>query len=120
MDDGETYDYQQGKYIYKRFEFRSQQLTSQDIRISEFDTGSTMLSNGILAEFNNRIERIILLGPKLYNNGFKKAVVKGMDGITIKECEIWEESATGPNGWKLIIKNPAVDIADSNWTIHFS
>ncbi|KAI0523398.1 hypothetical protein KFK09_005793 [Dendrobium nobile] len=104
IDDGKSYDFEQGAYIHRRFVFSNGKLTSSTIhsaslREKKFSSSCT-------------VERIILLGLP---SGAKKAVIEPGN----HETEIEPGPLTlrgGASSVALVIRKPNVRIAD-DWTI---
>ncbi|KAI8912480.1 glycosyl hydrolases family 31-domain-containing protein [Gorgonomyces haynaldii] len=57
VDDGKTFDYKQGKYLFEQFEFKGKVLRAFDSRIPEFGE-----KRPDLKQFANRVERIVITG----------------------------------------------------------
>lgn len=104
MDDGKSYDYQQGSFIHRRFIFADNKLTS-------FSIASDNLGN---KKFTTEcvVERIIILG---LSSGAKKAIIEpGNLEVEIESGPVSLRS--GSSSVVPTIRRPNVRIAD-DWTI---
>lgn len=104
IDDGKSYDFEQGAYIHRRFIFANNKLTSLDIRPSS--AGEKKFSSDCT------IERIILLGLP---SGAKKAVaVPGNHEMNIELGPLTLRKGSKPIA--LTIRKPNVRISD-DWSV---
>ncbi|CAK9302218.1 unnamed protein product [Gordionus sp. m RMFG-2023] len=98
IDDGISYDYKQGQYLYAKYEFFKDILSSKIINLQDFKP-------------NTRIEKIVIRGirhPKsIYYSSQKKSKIQ-LD-LTFENNDKRE----------LTIKNPVDDI-NSEWKIYFT
>ncbi|OLY85633.1 putative glucan 1,3-alpha-glucosidase [Smittium mucronatum] len=110
LDDGETYNYKKGGYIYRKFTFKNATLTSQE---AERPVGS----DNILYEAYRdsvkhiRIERVFVVGMM---NSFSKAVIthNGED----REVEV---TCTKKRKGRCTVRDPGVSVVD-DWSIRLS
>ncbi|XP_010908477.1 probable glucan 1,3-alpha-glucosidase [Elaeis guineensis] len=103
VDDGKSYDFEQGAYIHRRFIFADCKLTSIDVRPAKI--GGKFSSDCV-------IERIILLGLP---SGAKKAVIEPGN----READVELGPLTLRGGSSLVavtVRKPNVRIAD-DWTL---
>ncbi|PWZ53232.1 putative glucan 1,3-alpha-glucosidase [Zea mays] len=106
VDDGKSYEYQQGAFIHRRFVFADNKLTS--FNIGPDDLGKKFRSDCV-------IERIIILGLR---SGVKKAIIEpGNQELEIESGPISLRSGSSPVA--PTIRRPNVCIADS-WTIRIA
>ena len=104
IDDGKSYDFEQGAYIHRRFIFTDRKLTSIDIRPS--NVGDKKFSADCT------VERIILLGLP---SGAKKAVVEpGNHETNIELGPLTLRRASPPVA--LTIRKPNVRVTD-DWSL---
>ncbi|KAH3682410.1 hypothetical protein WICPIJ_006620 [Wickerhamomyces pijperi] len=97
IDDGETFNYESGEYLYTSFDYDNGTISGQALEGQSGFTGSVT------------VEKLQLLVPDIkVFNGFHKASVT-QDGAS------WEASISMDNG-SLIIANPKVDLSGS-WRI---
>ncbi|CAK9302219.1 unnamed protein product [Gordionus sp. m RMFG-2023] len=99
IDDGISYDYKQGQYLYAKYEFFKDILSSKIINLQDFKP-------------NTRIEKIVIRGirhPKsiYYSSQIEKSKIQ-LD-LTFENNDKRE----------LTIKNPVDDI-NSEWKIYFT
>ncbi|KZF20312.1 glycoside hydrolase family 31 protein [Xylona heveae TC161] len=115
LDDGETFDYQAGAYIHRRFVFdkSSSSLVSEDLAVKGSKTAAylkTMAKVGV--------EKVVVVGAPA-GWASKSTVTVTEDGAQSSTAEL---SYTPPEGSKAawaIIRNPKVAIGHG-WTIDFS
>ncbi|KAK6923487.1 Glycoside hydrolase family 31, N-terminal domain [Dillenia turbinata] len=104
IDDGKSFEFEQGAYIHRRFVFSDGKLTS--INIAPGASGkSQFLSNCI-------VERIILLG---HSSGSKSALIEPANlKVDVELGPLWLRGSKGP----LVptIRRPNVRIAD-DWSV---
>ena len=106
VDDGKSYDYQQGAFIHRRFVFADNKLTS--FNIAPDNLGKKFTSDCV-------IERIIVLGLR---SVAKKAIIEpGNQEVEIESGPISLRSGSSPVA--PTIRRPYVRIADS-WTIRIA
>ncbi|RHZ75027.1 hypothetical protein Glove_218g5 [Diversispora epigaea] len=118
LDDGETYEFEKGNYVYRQFIFTSGKLTSKSLSSDNSNLYSQTISSVL------RVERIIIIGldkkpSKIfaYNNSnpsLKQELEFKFGGIgtTIN-------SFTTPSSKDvLVIKNPKLFITE-DWTVQF-
>lgn len=112
VDDGETYDYEAGAYIYRGFEFASDVLSSTDLGMKGKLTGKYLKT---MQQVD--VERVIVVGaPATWAS---KTYVKAIEGDNSLEVPIeYHEVAGGRAAWA-VVKNPKVSIA-ADWKIDFS
>ena len=121
LDDGETFDYQQGAFIHRRFNFDGKRniLTSANLDT----TSRTAKLDAYLKSMENvRVEKVIIVGaPKAW---------KGKDSVTVMEegakesarrktvtAEFHEGKGKAAN-W-LVVRDPKVGIG-RGWKIDFA
>ncbi|VAH88238.1 unnamed protein product [Triticum turgidum subsp. durum] len=107
VDDGKSYDYQQGAFIHRRFVFADNKLTS--INIAPDSLGKKVYSTECV------IERIIVLG---LSSGAKKAIIEPGN----QEVEIDLGPISLRSGSKSVaptVRRPNVRVVD-DWTIRIA
>ncbi|KAH8702120.1 putative alpha glucosidase II, alpha subunit [Talaromyces proteolyticus] len=113
VDDGETYDFEKGAFIHRRFRFTESTLSSEDIGTSGPKTGEYLKSMAGV-----RVERIVVVGAPLEWQQ-KSTVTVIEDGS--KEATTAPLQFTAGLAGKAayaIVKNPNVGIGKS-WKIEF-
>lgn len=104
VDDGKSYDFEQGAFIHRRFVFADKKLTS--VNLAPANSGAKKFSSDCI------VERIIVLGLPA---GAKKAVVE--PGNREAEIEIGPLNLrAGSSPVAPTIRKPNVRIAD-DWTL---
>jgi alpha 1,3-glucosidase len=107
VDDGKSYDYQQGAFIHRRFVFADNKLTSMNI--APKNLGNKKFSTECV------IERIIILGV---SSGSKKAIVEpGNHEVDIELGPISLRS--GSSSVAPTVRKPNVRVVD-DWTIRIA
>ncbi|PAN50860.1 hypothetical protein PAHAL_9G552500 [Panicum hallii] len=107
VDDGKSYDYQQGAFIHRRFVFADNKLTS--LNIAPDNLGKKKFTSDCV------VERIIILGLR---SGAKKAIIEPGN----REVEIESGPISLRSGSSLVvptIRRPNVRIVD-DWTIRIA
>ncbi|XP_010906080.1 probable glucan 1,3-alpha-glucosidase [Elaeis guineensis] len=103
VDDGKTYDFEQGAYIHRRFIFADLKLTS--VNIHPANLGGKFPSDCV-------IERIVLLGLP---SGAKKAVIEpGNREANVELGPLTLRGGSSPDA--ITVRKPNVHIAD-DWTL---
>lgn len=123
LDDGETFDYQQGAYIHRRFTMDGKALTSTDIAMP-----GPKRVNYLKAMEDVRIERVILVGaPGEWSSKDQVTVLEEHDGAKKgddgkrnewKSTLQYHPAENGKAAWAMI-RDPAVGIG-REWRIDFS
>jgi len=107
VDDGKSYDYQQGAFIHRRFVFADSKLTS--LNIAPDNLGKKKFISDCV------VERIIILGLR---SGAKKAIIEpGNREVEIESGPVSLRSGSSPVA--PTIRRPNVRIAD-DWTIRIA
>ncbi|PVU96997.1 hypothetical protein BB561_000826 [Smittium simulii] len=107
IDDGETFDYKKGAYIYREFSFTNATLYSKDATPKEhIDSDSQKAFIETIKDI--RVERVVI--SKMYNS-FTKAIITE-NGVQ-REVEV---TCTSKNKTKCVIRDPAVLISN-DWSI---
>eukprot|EP01121_Diplochlamys_sp_Union-15-3_P010462 TRINITY_DN2937_c0_g2_i5.p1 TRINITY_DN2937_c0_g2~~TRINITY_DN2937_c0_g2_i5.p1 ORF type:complete len:647 (-),score=113.04 TRINITY_DN2937_c0_g2_i5:37-1704(-) len=100
VDDGKTFEYRNGKYIRRKFDLTKE---NANLRLTPIPVGDGNFS------LSNKLERIVVRG---IDNVYQ--VVKTVGGVqTILETEYDRGSRT------LTVRNPAVILADLDWSVNF-
>ncbi|XP_054807116.1 probable glucan 1,3-alpha-glucosidase [Prosopis cineraria] len=104
IDDGSSFNFLQGAYIYRRFVFADGKLTS--VNLAPASQGSVQYHS------NAVIERIVLLG---YASRSKNALIEpSNERVEIENAPLWIQRSHGSHA--MTIRKPDVGIAD-DWTI---
>jgi alpha 1,3-glucosidase len=131
LDDGDTYDYEGGDFIWRRFEWhtssndKSHSLSSKDeTSLSQASSDTTQLSSAVKSGKGSfieaigtvRIEKIVVLGLEKS----PKSIKVGEESIPF----VWNSgvgasgSIMGGKSSELIVKDPKVLLVQ-DWQIHF-
>lgn len=113
VDDGETFDFQQGAYIHRRFKFRDGTLASEDIVIRGFKTAQYVTSMA-----NVRVEKIVVIdAPQQWKDRSVVTVVE--DGPKSTSTAALEYHTLGAKKASYaVVKNVNVGIGRT-WKIEF-
>lgn len=114
VDDGETFDYQDGAYVHRRFTFSGSSLGSEDIGVAGTKTAQYLKTMA-----NVRVEKVIVVGaPSSWKD--KESVLALEDGASSGVHAALEYHAEqGGHAAYAIIKDPRVSIAKT-WKIDFA
>ncbi|KAI1982319.1 glucosidase II [Ophidiomyces ophidiicola] len=114
VDDGETFDYQGGAIIHRRFVFDKFALSSEDLGISGIKTAKYLKS---MAEV--RVEKIIVVGgPAEWKDKTTVLVQEDATPNPTQTSLEWHSSGAGKSSFA-VVKDPGVSITKS-WKIDFS
>lgn len=111
IDDGETFDYQLGGYIYRRFSFRGSTLSSEDIGVKGPKTAEYLKSMESV-----RVEKVVVIDPpKEWQDKSRATVVQdGEKAAHSASLEyVAQQSGKAPFA---VLKNPNVGIGKT-WRI---
>jgi len=113
MDDGRSYAFQKGQYVYKRFEFDDYVLTSKSVQLPEMADADPSYRP------ENRIERIVVLGFAGGPKGWRASM--NVDGKKIELDAAPGKMYVGEHGGDvaLVIRSPPINAAD-DFEIAFS
>jgi alpha 1,3-glucosidase len=114
LDDGETFDYQQGAYIHRAFKYSAaaKSLVSENIGKKGKLTDKYLKSMKSVG-----VERIIVVGAPQEWKG--KETVKAVQNGKAVEVPLEFHAAEGGQAAWAVIKNPNVAIG-TDWSVHFS
>jgi alpha 1,3-glucosidase len=113
VDDGETYDYEKGASIHRRFYFADSALSSEDIGTKGPKTGDYLK-----AMANVRVEKIVLVGaPSEWQQKSSVTVIEdgAKEGTT---APLHYTSGQGGKAAFAVVKDPNVGIGKT-WKIEF-
>ena len=115
IDDGETFDYQKGAFIHRRFVFDGDRssLRSEDVapKGAEKARYRKMMANV-------RIERIIVVNaPKMWQDRLSVSVLEGSNPTATASLS-WHAEADGKAAWA-VVRDPGIAIGE-DWRIDFS
>lgn len=119
LDDGETFDYQQGAYIHRNFVFdkSSSTLSSHDVGIKGSKTAAYLQT---MADV--RVEKVIVVGaPAAWRNRNEVTVAEegAKTSESTRKAELsWHAGSSGKAAWA-VVRDPKVAIG-KGWRIDFS
>ena len=119
VDDGESYDYEDGAYIHRRFGFSSATLSSSDLS-AEIDTSkpSKKRKTYLAAMTAVRVEKIIIVGAPTEWKGRNEVKVQDEGAKQSRAAEMtWFEGRGGVANWA-VVRNPGTEIG-KGWTVEF-
>ena len=124
LDDGDTFDYEHGAYINRKFLFdgKANTLTSSDIAKAVAEVDSKKKNSFIKLMKNVRVEKIILVGvPNTWREKDAVQVVEvSQNGSNVKRVVdmAWHPATAGKAAYA-VVRNPGVAIA-RDWFVDFS
>ncbi|OMJ30340.1 Neutral alpha-glucosidase AB, partial [Smittium culicis] len=110
LDDGETYNYKNGGYIYRKFTFQNATLTSVEAERPK-DADNSMYERYKESVRHLRFERIHVVGMR---NSFSKIIIT-QNGVE-RESEI---TCTKKRKGRCTIRDPGLSVVD-DWSIRLS
>lgn len=113
VDDGETYDYQRGGYIHRRFHFRDATLSSEDIGIKGPKTAEYLKAMSAV-----RVEKVVIIDPptQWQEKTSVTVVEEGAKSASTATVE-YHDQASGKAPY-VVVKNPGVSIGKT-WRMEF-
>ncbi|GJP93298.1 CAZyme family GH31 [Aspergillus niger] len=113
VDDGETFDYERGAYIHRRFRFQESALVSEDV-----GTKGPKTAEYLKTMANVRVERVVVVDPPKEWQG-KTSVTVIEDGASAASTASMQYHSQ-PDGKAAyaVVKNPNVGIGKT-WRIEF-
>ena len=114
VDDGETFDYQQGAYIHRQFTFDNGSMKSTDIGVKGAKTTCYFK-----AMAGVQVERVIVVNaPKHWETKIDVLVIEDRAQSSSRAGLTWHGHNSGKAAWA-IVRNPGVTIG-ADWKINFS
>jgi mannosyl-oligosaccharide alpha-1,3-glucosidase len=114
VDDGETFNFEKGAYIHRRFVFDDSGLRSSDLGTTGAKTAEYLKTMAKV-----RVERVIVVNaPKSWEDKSSVLVMEeGSKSGTIASLS-WHAGADGKAAWA-VVRNPGVTVG-KDWKIDFS
>ncbi|KAK2814169.1 hypothetical protein FQN50_000573 [Emmonsiellopsis sp. PD_5] len=114
VDDGETYDYEKGAFIHRRFSFAESALSTQDIGAKGTKTGEYLATMvGV------RVEKIIVVGAPSQWKDKSSVLVMEEGSFSATQASLqWHAQRDGKAAYA-VVKNPGVSIG-ALWKIDFA
>ncbi|KAI8837590.1 glycoside hydrolase superfamily [Chytridium lagenaria] len=105
LDDGKSFEYVSGSYIFTDFTYADNKLTAKGVRKAILDDGKA-IKEADLVRIGSSVERIIIAG-------LKKKPVKA----SVKDTSVEFDSVTEANGkYNVVIKKPGVEVG-RDWVV---
>lgn len=113
IDDGETFDYELGGYIHRRFQFRDSTLSSENIGVKGSKTAAYAKT---VADV--RVERVVVIDPpQAWQEKSSVTVIEeGAKAASTASMEYFSQS--GDKAAYAVVKNPNTRIGNT-WRIEF-
>lgn len=118
IDDGETYEFEQGAFIHRRFVVAGGSLKSEEV-LSEKNKSNKKKTTFLKTMSGVKVERIIIVNAPKSLEGRTQVTVKGEGLKAGSTAQVSYHSATDGNAAWALIRNPAVQIG-LDWTIELS
>ncbi|KAL4788496.1 glycosyl hydrolases family 31-domain-containing protein [Aspergillus varians] len=113
VDDGETFDYERGGYVHRRFRFQDSSLVSEDIAVHGPQTAAYLKTIGGVS-----VERVVVIDPPKEWQG-RSTVTVIEDGAKTSSSAPLEYHVQGDGKAPYaVVKNPNVGIGKT-WRIEF-
>jgi alpha 1,3-glucosidase len=113
IDDGESFDYQRGAYIHRRFRFGGSALWSEDIGTKGPKTGEYLKTMAGV-----KVEKLVVVGaPQSWQDKLSVTVIEE-DAKSSTTTSLQFHAAQGNKAAYAVVKNPNVAIGKS-WKIEF-
>ena len=119
LDDGETFAFQEGAFIHRRFSFdaNSATLTSEDLAAEAAQTGKKA-KEYLKAMESVRVEKVVVVGAPVGWKGKESVEVSEEGGKGSRKVELeFQAKNEGRAAWA-VVRNPAVGIG-RGWKIQF-
>jgi len=115
IDDGESFDYQAGAFIHRRFAFSDSKLSS--VMSKNENAGSKEAKAYVKAMAGIRVEKILVVNaPGAWKD---KEVVEVTENGKSKSVGMqWVAGVDGGASWTCV-RDPGVGVASAEWSIHF-
>lgn len=115
IDDGESFDYQSGAFIHRKFAFSDGTLTSADASGSQRQTQSKAAKEYLKSVNTVRVEKLIIVNaPSSWEGGKHITVTEGGDRMVELKYFKGEDGAAD---WA-VVRNPGVSIGN-DWSVKF-
>ncbi|OJJ08010.1 hypothetical protein ASPVEDRAFT_381176 [Aspergillus versicolor CBS 583.65] len=113
VDDGETFDYQRGGYVHRRFRFQDSSLMSEDIATHGPQTAAYLKSIASV-----RVERVVVIDPPKEWQGRNTVTVIEDDAKASVTAALEYHTQGDGKAPYAVVKNPNVGIGKT-WRIEF-
>ncbi|KAL4894538.1 glycosyl hydrolases family 31-domain-containing protein [Aspergillus ambiguus] len=113
VDDGETFDYERGAYIHRRFHFQDSVLSSEDIGTKGPKTAAYLKSMAGV-----RVERVVVIDPPQEWQGRHSVTVIEEGAKTASTASMEYYSQANGKAAYAVVKNPNMGIGKT-WRVEF-
>ena len=116
VDDGESYDYQEGAFIHRKFSFAQNTLTSSEIETDTQSNKGKKRRNYLKTMDRVRVEKIIIVGaPKEWA---KKTQVNVEDDGEGRSVEMAFTKGDGKSASWAVVRDPGIGVG-RGWSVEF-
>jgi alpha 1,3-glucosidase len=113
-DDGETFDFQSGAYIHRKFTFADSTLVSENLGTKGSKTAEYLKNMAKV-----RVEKVIIVGaPDSWKGKSEVLVVEEGSKSGVKVGFTWHAGSAGKGAWA-VVRDPGVAVG-RDWKIDFS
>jgi mannosyl-oligosaccharide alpha-1,3-glucosidase len=113
-DDGETFDFQSGAYIHRKFTFADSTLVSENLGTKGSKTAEYLKNMAKV-----RVEKVIIVGaPDSWKGKSEVLVVEEGSKSGVKVRFTWHAGSTGKGAWA-VVRDPGVAVG-RDWKIDLS
>ena len=119
VDDGESYDYEDGAYVHRHFSFSSNTLKSSDLSTENNVSKPSKKRKAYLAAMTAvRVEKIVIVGAPTEWKGRNEVKVEEEGAKQTRTVEMkWFEGEGGAANWA-VVRDPGTEIG-KGWTVEF-
>ena len=119
VDDGESYDYEDGAYVHRHFTFSSGTFRSSDLSTeADVSKPSKKRKTYLAAMAAVRVEKIVVVGAPMEWKGKSEVKVQEEGAKQSRMVEVsWFEGQRGMANWA-VVRDPGMEIG-KGWTVEF-
>ena len=119
VDDGESYEYEDGAYIHRHFSFSSGTLKSSDLSADTDASKPTKKRKEYLKAMTAvRVEKVVIVGAPKEWKGRSEVKIEEEGAKLARTAEMtWFEGEGGATSWA-VVRDPGMEIG-KGWTIEF-
>ena len=115
-DDGESYDFQDGAYIHRKFVYNS---ASKSLRSEDLATVGKKTKEYLKSMLKVKVEKLIIVAPPVTWAGKTEVLVKEDGAKEGRKAGMeYHKAETGKAAWA-VVKNPGISVG-ATWSIDFS
>jgi alpha 1,3-glucosidase len=116
VDDGESFDYQEGAYIHRRFTYSS---AKQMLESSDLGTSGKKTKEYLKVMAKVRIEKIIIVNAPDAWSGKTEALVSETGAVYAKRPRVEFHAKEGGKAAWAVVKNPGMSVG-ADWSVSFA